>query len=161
MTSDGPRIDELRRRVEKDPASIAFAPLAEELRRTGQQEEAVRLCRAGLEHHPTYLSARLTLGRSLLELQQYPEARVELEYVLNAAPDNLMALKCMSELQERTGEPLARPEARVEPTPLEPQRSFEPPGPNPVLEELEAWHARIQAERARRSAGSVQQDPPQ
>jgi cellulose synthase operon protein C len=98
------RLDELRRRVEKDPASIAFASLAEELRRTGDHDEAVRVCRAGLEHHPTYLSARVTLGRALLELQQYPEARTELEYVIHAAPDNLIALKCMSELQERAGD---------------------------------------------------------
>ena len=101
---DHKRLDELRRRVEKDPASIAFASLAEELRRTGDHDEAVRVCRAGLEHHPTYLSARVTLGRALLELQQYPEARTELEYVIHAAPDNLLALKCMSELQARAGD---------------------------------------------------------
>ena len=158
MTNDGPRIDELRRRVENDPASIAFAPLAEELRRTGQQEEAVRVFYAGLEHHPTYLSAHLTLGRSLLELQQYPQARVALEYVLNAAPDNLIALRCMSELKARTGDrpPVDEPRGPMSPEPT----LSEPSSANPVLEELEAWHARIQAERARRSARSVQQDPP-
>jgi tetratricopeptide (TPR) repeat protein len=100
---DHKRLDELRRRVEKDPASIAFASLAEELRKAGEHDEAIRVCRAGLEHHPAYLSARVTLGRALLELQQYPEARTELEYVLHAAPDNLLALKCMNELQGLDG----------------------------------------------------------
>jgi hypothetical protein len=64
----------------------------------------------------------VTLGRALLELQQYPEARTELEYVLHAAPDNLLALKCMNELQERAGaaapEPAeARPHVQVAPEP--------------------------------------------
>ena len=34
--SENPRIDELRRRVDKDPSSIAFAQLAEEHRRMGE-----------------------------------------------------------------------------------------------------------------------------
>ena len=60
-----PRIEDLRRRVQKDPASIAFAQLAEEYRRAGQYQEAVEVCRAGLAIHPGYLSARVTLGRAL------------------------------------------------------------------------------------------------
>ena len=66
--ADNPRIEDLRRRVQKDPASIAFAQLAEELRRAGELEESVETCRAGLSLHPTYLSARVTLGRALVEL---------------------------------------------------------------------------------------------
>jgi tetratricopeptide (TPR) repeat protein len=99
MPGDSPVIDELRRRVQKDPASIAFAHLAEELRKAGQYDEAVHVCRSGLERHPTYLSAHVTLGRALLALQQYAEARTEIEYVLRVAPDNLLAIKCMNELQ--------------------------------------------------------------
>ncbi|MGH9349389.1 MAG: tetratricopeptide repeat protein, partial [Vicinamibacterales bacterium] len=68
---DNPRIEELRGRVQKDPASIAFAQLAEEYRRAGDFEEAARVCRAGLERHPSYLSARVTLGRTLIELEQH------------------------------------------------------------------------------------------
>jgi tetratricopeptide (TPR) repeat protein len=151
---DHKRLDELRRRVEKDPASIAFAPLAEELRKAGEYDEAVRVCQAGLDHHPAYLSARVTLGRALLELERYSEARTELEYVLRAAPDNLLAQKGMSELAEREG--LAQPEppslsAPAPPTlPAAPQ-SPEPPAPHPALSELEGWQARIQADRAQRT----------
>ena len=68
MIADSPRIQELRRRVHEDPASIAFAQLAEEYRRAGRFEEAVEVCRAGLTRHPSYLSARVTLGRALIEL---------------------------------------------------------------------------------------------
>ena len=102
--ADNPRIEELRRRVQKDPASIAFAQLAEEYRRAGQFEEAVSACRAGLERHPSYLSARVTLGRTLIELGRHEEAQVELETVLRSAPENLAAIRGLAEIHQRRGE---------------------------------------------------------
>jgi tetratricopeptide (TPR) repeat protein len=104
--TNNPRIDELRRRIEKDPASIAFAQLAEEYRREGQYEEAVHVCRTGLTGHPTYLSARVTLGRALIELEQYDDAQTELEYVLRTAPENLAAIRGLAEIHQRRGEPV-------------------------------------------------------
>ena len=101
---DNPRIDDLRRRVQKDPASIAFAQLAEECRRAGEYQEAVETCRAGLEIHPGYLSARVTLGRSLLELGQLDDAKSELSRVLDGAPDNLAAIRGLAEIHFRRGE---------------------------------------------------------
>jgi tetratricopeptide (TPR) repeat protein len=100
---DNPRIEELRRRVHKDPASIAFAQLAEEHRRMGHHEEAARVCRAGLARHPTYLSARVTLGRALIELGQYDDAEAELQHVLRAAPENLAAVRGLGEIHQRRG----------------------------------------------------------
>ena len=176
---DHKRLDELRRRVDKDPASIAFAPLAEELRKAGEYDEAIRVCHAGLEHHPAYLSAHVTLGRALLELQRYSEARTELEYVLRSAPDNLLAQKGMNELAERENDLAERerhaprePEHPVEavvaeaplpPMPEPPSLSAPepppvpappaPPATHPALGELEGWQARIQADRTQRTGG--------
>src|SRR6266704_618361 len=101
--AEHPRIDDLRRRIQKDPASIAFAQLAEEHRRAGQLQEAVDVCRAGLAIHPGYLSARVTLGRALLELNQLSEAQVELEVVLKSAPENLAARRGLAEIHHRRG----------------------------------------------------------
>ena len=98
-----PRIEELQRRVEKDPASIAFAQLAEEYRRAAMYEDAVRVARTGLARHPTYRSARVTLGRALLELAKFDEARQELERVLQTAPDNLAAIRALAEIHQRRG----------------------------------------------------------
>jgi tetratricopeptide (TPR) repeat protein len=103
--ADSGRIEELRRRVQLDPASIAFAALAEEYRRAGRYDEAVATCRAGLLRHPAYLSARVTLGRALLEMGQLAEARAELEHVLRIAPENLAAIRCLAELHHRRAEP--------------------------------------------------------
>ena len=98
------RIEELRRRVQMDPASIAFAALAEEYRRAGRFEEAIATCRAGLQRHPAYLSARVTLGRALLEMGQFDDAREELEHVLRTAPENLAAIRGLAEIHRRRGE---------------------------------------------------------
>jgi len=106
--ADHSRLDDLRRRVEKDPASIAFAQLAEEFRRAGELQQAVDVCRAGLAIHPAYLSARVTLGRALIELNQLQDAEAELALVLKSAPDNLAAIRGLAEVHHRRGE---RPEA--------------------------------------------------
>jgi tetratricopeptide (TPR) repeat protein len=101
--ADSQRIEDLRRRVQKDPASIAFAQLAEECRRAGNFQESVDVCRAGLELHPGYLSARVTLGRALIELNDLDTALAELEYVLKSAPENLAAIRGVAEIHHRQG----------------------------------------------------------
>jgi tetratricopeptide (TPR) repeat protein len=102
--ADNQRIEDLRRRVQKDPASIAFAQLAEECRRAGQVEEAVEVCRAGLAIHPGYLSARVTLGRALIEMNDLDQALQELTVVLKSAPENLAAIRGIAEIHHRRGE---------------------------------------------------------
>jgi len=94
----------LRRRVQADPASIAFAQLAEECRRAGSADEAVQVCQAGLAHHPGYLSARVTLGRALLEVGRLDEAAVELTTVVDAAPTNLPAICGLAEIHQQRGD---------------------------------------------------------
>lgn len=136
--AESSRIDDLRHRVQNDPASIAFAQLAEELRRAGRLEEAVQTCRAGLAIHPGYLSARVTLGRALVELDQLDDAAGELELVLSTASENLAALRAMAEIQRRRGHlvdalatyraalALARNDPDLEETVADLSRSVEP-----------------------------------
>jgi tetratricopeptide (TPR) repeat protein len=102
--ADNQRIEDLRRRVQRDPASIAFAQLAEELRRAHQLPEAVEVCRAGLALHPSYLSARVTLGRALIELNELEHAEEELDIVLRSAPENLAAMRGRGEIYLRRGQ---------------------------------------------------------
>ena len=42
---DNPRIDDLRKRLDREPGSRVFAQLAEELRKAGQLPEAIRVAR--------------------------------------------------------------------------------------------------------------------
>src|SRR6185436_3100413 len=102
--AESPRIEELKRRVQQDPASIAFAALAEEYRRAGRFEEAIAACTTGLQRHPSYLSAHVTLGRALIEVGRYDEADEELQLVLRIAPENLAAIRGLAEIQHRRGD---------------------------------------------------------
>lgn len=139
--ADRQRIDDLRRRVQKDPASIAFAQLAEECRRVGHHQEAVDVCRAGLDRHPGYLSARVTLGRALIELNDLDGALAELELVLKSAPENLAAIRGLADIHHRQGSlglalaqyraalALARNDPDLQQTVAELARQVEPPPP--------------------------------
>ncbi|HEY3043423.1 MAG TPA: tetratricopeptide repeat protein [Vicinamibacterales bacterium] len=134
----------MRRRVQKDPASIAFAQLAEECRRSGAHQEAVDTCRAGLAIHPEYLSARVTLGRALVELGQLDAAQGELSRVLESAPENLAAIRGLAEIYHRRGDLtaalaqyraallLARNDPDLEETIADLSRKIEPPKPEPA-----------------------------
>jgi tetratricopeptide (TPR) repeat protein len=139
--ADSQRIEDLRRRVQKDPTSIAFAQLAEECRRAGVYQEAVDVCRAGLQLHPGYLSARVTLGRALIELNDLDTALAELEHVLKSAPENLAAIRGVAEIHHRQGSlalaltqyraalALARNDPDLQRTVEELARQVEPPAP--------------------------------
>jgi tetratricopeptide (TPR) repeat protein len=144
---DNQRIEDLRRRVQKDPASIAFAQLAEECRRAEQYQEAIDTCRAGLALHPGYLSARVTLGRALIEIDHLDEAQTELELVLSSAPENLAAIRGLADIFHRRGSlaqalkqyraalALARNDPDLERTVTELAREIEPK-PAPVTDGL-------------------------
>ena len=143
--ADNPRIEDLRRRVQKDPASIAFAQLAEEFRRAGALQEAVDVCLAGLAIHPSYLSARVTLGRALLELDRLDQAQTELERVLASAPENLAASRGLGEIFSRRG--AARRGAR--PLPRRARAGAERSRPRGKCD------GAVPASRSRRSSSSI------
>ena len=98
------RIEELRRRLERDPGSRLFAQLAEELRKAGELAEAIRVARTGLALHPAYPSARLTLGRALLDSGDATGARAELDSAARDAPDNIQASRYLAQAREQLGD---------------------------------------------------------
>ena len=98
-----PRIDDLRKRLEKEPQSRLFAQLAEELRKDGDLSGAIRVARDGLEKHPAYVSARMTLGRALQDSGEIAGARSEFEAVLANAPDNILASRLLAGCLEGLG----------------------------------------------------------
>lgn len=105
MTADRFRIEQLRRRVDINPASIAFAALAEEYRRAGFFDEAIETCSRGLLRHPSYLAARMTLATTLLEAGRLDEAQIEFERVLLSAPESVPAIRGLARVEGiRSGE---------------------------------------------------------
>ena len=77
--------------MEDNPDSLVFAPLADAYRKDGNFEEAMKICKKGLEKHPTYTSARVVLGRIFQENGKVEDAILEFKKVLELDTENLMA----------------------------------------------------------------------
>ncbi len=97
-------IEKLKARLEKDPSSKLFVPLAEEYRKAGMYDEAIEVLLKELEKQPGYTTARVSLGKIYLERGQTEKARGEFEKVVAAVPDNLFAQKKLAEIYISTGD---------------------------------------------------------
>jgi tetratricopeptide (TPR) repeat protein len=98
-------IGKLKERLAKDPASKLFVPLSEEYRKAGMFDEAIEVLQKGLEIQPSYMSARVALGKIYLEKDMAEEAKSEFEQVVKAIPDNLFAHKKLAEIYKDLGDP--------------------------------------------------------
>jgi tetratricopeptide (TPR) repeat protein len=102
-TSDD--IRHLETRLAREPGSQAYAALAEAYRRAGRGQEAVALCRQGLERYPGYTTARFVLAKALLDGDEVEAAGVELEQFLEREPDHEPALRLAAECALRSADP--------------------------------------------------------
>jgi len=90
-------------RLARDPASLAFAQLADLYRKAGRTRDAVALCRNGLTRYPHYTTARLILAKALVADGQLAPARVELEAILEASPRDVQCHRLAAEIHRRLG----------------------------------------------------------
>src|SRR5688572_27692368 len=91
------KIEELRFRLKTDPKSRLFYPLAEELRKAGQVDEAEQVLRSGLVIHSSYLSAWVSLGRVLRDQKKDAEAVDVLTKALQLDPGNVVAARLLAD----------------------------------------------------------------
>ncbi len=98
-------LEKLKRRYEEKPSQW-FAALAEEHRRAGDVELALQIVREGLENRSNYVSGHIVLARCLLDRGEDAGAQQELERVLELDGENVIALKVLSEIAERLGDPI-------------------------------------------------------
>jgi tetratricopeptide (TPR) repeat protein len=91
-------------RLQRDPASLAFAQLADLYRKAGRTREAIALCREGLARYPHYTTARLILAKTLLAEEQLDEALGELRVILDGRPDDVQAHRLAAEAHRRRGD---------------------------------------------------------
>jgi len=90
-------------RLARDPASLAFAQLADLYRKAGRTRDAVALCRNGLARYPHYTTARLILAKALVADGQLAPAQVELEAILEVSPEDAQSHRLAAEIQRRLG----------------------------------------------------------
>src|SRR5688572_7658023 len=98
------KIEELRFRLKTDPKNRLFYQLAEELRKAGQFAESEQVLRTGLEFHPSYLAAWVSLGRTLRELKKDQEAVEALSKALQLDPGNMVAARLLGDAYMALGE---------------------------------------------------------
>jgi predicted regulator of Ras-like GTPase activity (Roadblock/LC7/MglB family)/predicted Zn-dependent protease len=98
--------DEIRRlsdELARDPASMAFLPLAEALRRRGQTDLALKVAIRGLERHPHNADAHDLLARIAVDQGDLQRAFDEWDMVLRFVPSHIGARKGMGFVCFRQG----------------------------------------------------------
>jgi len=107
MSVDDPALDAAIRRHEerlaRDPASLAFAQLADLYRKAGRTREAVALCRNGLARYPHYTTARLILAKTLAAEGALDAAQAEIGAILELNQHDLQCHRLAAEIQRRLG----------------------------------------------------------
>jgi len=91
----------------RDPGSIAYAELAEALRRRGQADEALRVALHGLSRHPQHADGHDVLARIYSDMGDLDRARLAWSKVLEIAPDHGGALKGVAFVRFRQGDAVA------------------------------------------------------
>ncbi len=98
MEKENTEIAKLTERIAKDPKSKLFVPLAEEHKKAGDIETAIRVLTEGLKQNPGYVTARSFLGRLLMDTGDLAGAQKELEEVIKTIPDNLLAQRKLGDI---------------------------------------------------------------
>lgn len=99
--------DEIRRlsdALASDPASLAFIPLADALRRSGQRDVALRVALRGLERHSYNADAHDVTARIYVDMSERERAKDEWEMALKIAPGHVGALRGLGFLAFQRGE---------------------------------------------------------
>jgi tetratricopeptide (TPR) repeat protein len=93
-------IDNLTTFYQKNPNSIAFAYLGSRLIDKGEYQEAIDLCRQGVQRHPQYAFGHYILGMAYYHLKNYNEAKKELELSLSYDPATPKGWEMLSAVNE-------------------------------------------------------------
>jgi tetratricopeptide (TPR) repeat protein len=90
-------------RVRRDPASLAFAQLADLYRKAGRTAEAITLCQEGLARFPHYTTARLILAKAYQAQGDFEGALAELAAILEVSPRDVQPHRLAAEIHRRCG----------------------------------------------------------
>ncbi|HOW16626.1 MAG TPA: tetratricopeptide repeat protein, partial [bacterium] len=70
----------------------------------GLVDEAIDICKEGLEYHPNFVSGMVALARCYFDKGQYTAAIKELEKVVSDVPDNFLAQRLLAESYSLIGD---------------------------------------------------------
>ncbi len=101
----GSEVEKLERRWMENPMGVSFAPLAEAYRRAGDQPRALEVLAIGLANHPAYVPALIVQARCHLDVRSDGAAEESFMAVLATDGHNLIALKGLADICERSDRP--------------------------------------------------------
>lgn len=90
---------------QEDPASVVFAPIAEYLIGVGQYDDAITICRQGLEHNPEMVMGQVALAKAHFRKKDFSHAREILRRVLLAQPNQHKAAELMELMDQQEAPP--------------------------------------------------------
>ena len=99
-----PNLEKYLKEYQENPRSRVFAPLAEAYRKSGLIDEAIEICREGLEYHPNFTSGIVALARCYFDKALYTATIKELEKVVSEVPDNYLAQKLLAQSYSMVGD---------------------------------------------------------
>lgn len=89
---------ELIEQLDKEPKATTLVASSDILRKRGFIDEAIVLLEDTVQRFPTYMAARVTLGRDYFTRGLFYEAQKEIELVLSQSVENLMAQRLQLKL---------------------------------------------------------------
>jgi tetratricopeptide (TPR) repeat protein len=101
---DHPELEKLFEKLTAEPDSHVFAPLADSCRKIGRLEEALEICRTGVERHPEYASGQVVLGKCYYDRGDMDSAKTSFQKVLFLDENNLVALKFLGMILAEQGD---------------------------------------------------------
>ena len=93
----------LENRLADNPDSTLFARLAEAYIGLGRTDEALELCRRGLERHPQYATGHMVYAKALWKKGELEEAEKSATRALELEPHSLWALKLRGDILRAMG----------------------------------------------------------
>lgn len=94
-------MEEKDRKLERAPNSLIFVSLASMYLDNGMVDEAIDLCKSGLEIEPDNEEAHLILARAEIEKGEIEQAGRRLADVLKRNPENATARELLSQIEPR------------------------------------------------------------
>ncbi len=96
-------IQYLENRVKDNPNSILFARLADYYLKENRFDEAIELCKNGIEHNPEYITGNYVLGKAYLAIEDWEKAESEFKKVLSYDRHYISAYKQLGDLMLKMG----------------------------------------------------------
>ena len=94
--SDNPTFQRYHQIWRTNPSSVIFAPLAEILNMHKCYQEAITVCKKGLERNPDLISGRIALARAYVGVANYERAIEEAKIVLLKYPEHADAREILN-----------------------------------------------------------------